>query len=228
MNLHWLQHVPFEGLGYIEEWANNKGAEISCTRLYAGDALPAVDDLDLLVIMGGPMGIFDYGEHPWLVAEKLFIKQAIDANKTVVGICLGAQLMADVLGAKVYPGPQKEIGWFPIQRSDGAPDLIPEALTVFHWHGDTFEIPKGAVRLATSEPGINQGFVYGDRAVGLQFHMETTPDSMETLIQNCGHELTDAPYIQSAHQMRDGIDSIETVNAAMKHLLDALSLNSSL
>uniref|UniRef100_UPI0035623CEA type 1 glutamine amidotransferase n=1 Tax=Pontiella sp. TaxID=2837462 RepID=UPI0035623CEA len=110
MNLHWLQHVPFEGLGTIEQWAADHGAEITCTRLYAGDALPDLNSFDRLVVMGGPMGIHDHGEHPWLVEEKRFIKQAIDANKTVVGICLGAQLMADALGAEVYPGPHKEIG----------------------------------------------------------------------------------------------------------------------
>jgi GMP synthase (glutamine-hydrolysing) len=106
--------------------------------------------------------------------------------------------MADVLGAKVYRGPQKEIGWFPIIRAPEAPALIPEELTVFHWHGDTFEIPEDALPLATSEPGINQGFVYQERAVALQFHMETTEYSLEALIQECGNEIVDAPYIQSA------------------------------
>jgi len=223
MRLHWLQHVPFEGLGYIEDWAEEQGFDITCTRLYDDEEeLPEIDDIDWLIVMGGPMGIFEYNDYPWLTYEKEFIELAIDEEKTVVGICLGAQLMADVLGAKVYPGPEKEIGWFPIQRSNEAPDLIPEELTVFHWHGDTFEIPDGAVALATSEPGINQGFVYENRAVGLQFHMETTPDSMDALIGNCGDELVDAPYIQSAEAMKEGLSNIETVNAAMKHLLNSL------
>ncbi len=223
MRLHWLQHVPFEGLGYIEDWAEEQGFDITCTRLYDDEEeLPEIDDIDWLIVMGGPMGIFEYNDYPWLTDEKEFIELAIDEEKTVVGICLGAQLMADVLGAKVYPGPEKEIGWFPIQRSNEAPDLIPEELTVFHWHGDTFEIPDGAVALATSEPGINQGFVYENRAVGLQFHMETTPDSMDALIGNCGDELVDAPYIQSAEAMKEGLSNIETVNAAMKHLLNSL------
>jgi GMP synthase (glutamine-hydrolysing) len=222
MKLHWLQHVPFEGLGYIETWAKKRGAEISCTRLYAGEKLPDPGSFDWLIVMGGPMGIFDYEDHPWLADEKEFIEQSIDNEKTVVGICLGAQLMADVLGAKVYPGPEKEIGWFPIQRSEGVPPLIPEELTVFHWHGDTFEIPEGAVQLATSKPGINQGFVYNGKAVGLQFHMETTPASMESIIEHCGHELIDAPYIQSAETMRAGLPTIGSVNLVMKTLLDSL------
>ncbi|MDF7825635.1 type 1 glutamine amidotransferase [Pontiellaceae bacterium B12227] len=222
MRLHWLQHVEFEGLGFIEDWAVEQGFAITCTRLYENDDFPELDDFDWLIVMGGPMGIFDYNDYPWLTEEKEFIELAIDEEKTVLGICLGAQLMADVLGAKVYPGPQKEIGWFPIHRSADAPALIPEELTVFHWHGDTFETPDNAVPLATSNPGINQGFVYNDRAVALQFHMETTPESMASLIENCGHELVDAPFVQSEEELKAGLPNIGTVNAAMKQLLDAL------
>ena len=221
MKLHWLQHVPFEGLGIIEKRVEANGFEISRTRLFAGEQLPGIGSFDWLVVMGGPMGIYDHKEHPWLVAEKQFIKTAIDAGKTVLGICLGAQLIADVLGAKVYPGPQKEIGWFPIQRTEGAPELIPEELTAFHWHGDTFDIPEGAIRLASSEACKNQGFVYNNRVVGLQFHLETTPESMEALIENCGDELTDTtPTIQTAKQMRSGLPNIGKINAAMQDLLD--------
>ncbi len=222
MRLHWLQHVPFEGLGIIEDWAEERGFDISCTRLYTDEVLPEIDTFDWLIVMGGPMGIFDYNDHPWLTEEKEFIELAIDEEKTVVGICLGAQLMADVLGAKVYPGPQKEIGWFPIRRAPAAPALLPEELIVFHWHGDTFEIPEDAVALATSEPGINQGFVFNDKAIALQFHMETTPESMDAIIEHGGLELVDAPGIQTAEEMRAGLPNIGRVNAAMKHLLDAL------
>jgi GMP synthase (glutamine-hydrolysing) len=222
MKLHYLQHVPFEGLGHIETWAKTHDFTLSCTRLFDGETLPALSDIDWLIVMGGPMGIYDHEEHPWLIAEKAFIKAAIDSGKTVLGICLGAQLMANVLGARVYPGPQKEIGWYPIRRSAGAPDLIPEELTVFHWHGDTFEIPAGAIPLATSEPGINQGFVYNGNTVALQFHMETTQASMEALIENCSHELTDAPSIQSAEQMRAAGSNIRNINDHMTALLNRL------
>ncbi len=263
MQLHWLQHVPFEGLGTIEEWAGTNGVETSRTRLFAGDPLPAIENFDWLIVMGGPMGIHDHGEYPWLVAEKEFIKAAIDAGKTVLGICLGAQLIADVLGAKVYAGPQKEIGWFPIRRVDGAsssvqeeqrvlsqpngagakpfwssrqrtsvyiqtPELLPEALTAFHWHSDTFEIPEGATRLASSAACANQGFIYNGRVVGLQFHLETTPASMEALIENCGGELVDAPGIQTADQMRGGLSNLEGIHAAMRLILDTLTTLSGL
>lgn len=222
MRLHWLQHVPFEGLGTIEDWAEQRDFDITCTRLYEDAALPDVDDFDWLIIMGGPMGVFDYNDHPWLTDEKEFIELAIDEEKTVLGICLGAQLMADVLGAKVYPGPVKEIGWFPIYRCADAPDLIPEELTVFHWHGDTFEIPDDAVALATSKPSINQGFVFKERVVGLQFHMETTQESLEALIENCGHELITAPYIQSADTIQAGLPNLGIVNQTLTVLLDSL------
>ncbi len=244
MKLHWLQHVPFEGLGIIEKWVEANGFGISCTRLHAGEQLLGIGNFDWLVVTGGPMGIYDHAEHPWLVAEKKFIRDAIDVGKTVLGICLGAQLIADVLGAKVYPGPQKEIGWFPIQRSEGTPGIIPKELIAFHWHGDTFDIPEGATQLASSEACENQGFVYNDRVVGLQFHLETTLESMEALIENCADELpnvNDASsfvahaepndkneagsivYIQTAKQMREGLPTIGKINEAMTKLLDQLN-----
>ncbi len=219
MKLHWLQHVPFEGLGIIEDWAKAQHMEISCTRLFAGELPPTLESFDWLVIMGGPMGIYEHDEHPWLVAEKKCIKATLAAGKTVLGICLGAQLIADALGAKVYPSSQKEIGWFPIQ---GIHPLLPKMLTAFHWHGDTFEIPQGATRLASSAAYKNQGFVYNDRVVALQFHLETTPASMEALIENCGNELINAPSIQTAREIRTA-PQFEEINAAMMGLLDQLS-----
>jgi GMP synthase (glutamine-hydrolysing) len=222
MKLHWLQHVPFEGLGIIEEWAVSREMPISGTRLYADEPLPEPGLFDWLVVMGGPMGIHDHGDYPWLTEEKALIRKAIDAGTTVVGICLGAQLIADVLGARVYPGPQKEIGWFPIHRTAGAPDWLAETLTAFHWHGDTFDLPEGATHLASSDACKNQGFIYHDRVVGLQFHLESTQQSVEELIENCSHELTEGPYIQSASQIRAAYTNLSGINDAMSRLLDAL------
>jgi GMP synthase (glutamine-hydrolysing) len=222
MRLHWLQHVPFEGLGFIREWAALRRVQITGTRLYAGEHLPSSLSADGLVIMGGPMGIHDHDEHPWLVEEKAFIREMIEAGLPVIGICLGAQLIADALGAEVYPGPHKEIGWFTLQRAPEAPDWIPAEFTAFHWHGDTFDLPADATLLASSDACRHQGFVYRDRVVGLQFHLESTHQSIEALITNCGDELVEAPYIQSDEQMRRGCSNIAATNTIMNNLLNKL------
>lgn len=223
MRLHYLQHVPFEGLGYIGEWATKRGLVVSSSRLFDGDQLPRIDAFEWLVVMGGPMGIYDHDEFPWLIAEKEFIRQAIDQGKRVLGICLGAQLIADVLGAKVYPGVHKEIGWHTLDRAPSAPEWFPERLLAFHWHGDTFDLPKDAVRMASSKSCPNQGFVYRERVVGLQFHLETTRESMEALIRHCAHELMDAPFIQDAETMRAGVEAIPRINEAMALILSHLA-----
>jgi GMP synthase (glutamine-hydrolysing) len=222
VNIHWLQHVPFEGLGCIEGWAAAQGAELGCTRLFARDPLPAPEDFDLLIVMGGPMGIHDEQEYPWLAAEKSLICSAVEQGRRLLGICLGAQLIADALGASVYPGAHREIGWLPIRRAAGAPEWMPEQLTAFHWHGDTFDLPQDAVRLASSAACLNQGFIFKDRVVALQFHLETTAESMESLIEHCAHELVDAPYVQTARAMREQADYFGRANAVMREILDRL------
>ena len=222
MKLHWLQHVPFEGLGYIEDWARLRGAELGCTRWFAGDTPPEPDTMDLLIVMGGPMGVHDHETYPWLADEKAFIRRTIASGRRVLGICLGAQLIADVLGAKVYTGPEKEIGWFPIRCTEKARNLIPDEITVFHWHGDTFTLPEGAVRIASSDACENQGFICDGRIAALQFHLETTADSMEAMIEHCGHELIDAPFIQRSEEIRRGAVHLSGIHAVLTHLLDRL------
>jgi len=117
MRIHYLQHVPFEDLSSIDPILREKGHELTATHLYKGQQIPLVKEIDWLIVMGGPMGIYDEAKHPWLNVEKLFIKQAIESNKIVLGICLGAQLIADALGAKVCQNRHREIGWFNISRS---------------------------------------------------------------------------------------------------------------
>jgi GMP synthase (glutamine-hydrolysing) len=231
MNIHFLQHVPFEGLASIRGWIERGGHTVGCTRLYAGDGLPRPDALDLLIVMGGPMGVHDVGDHPWLAAEKAFLRAAIDAGKRVLGICLGAQLIADVLGARVYPNRQKEIGWFPVTRADGAEDtpfgrLLPATFMAFHWHGDTFDLPPGAVHLGHSAACRNQAFAVGERILGLQFHLETTPESARELIEHGGDELVDGPTIQSADEMLVDPARFEVLNRLMFALLDGLARKS--
>jgi GMP synthase (glutamine-hydrolysing) len=186
MRIHWLQHVPFEDLGIIEQWAGAKAHNLSATRVYENGALPAKEEIDFLVIMGGPMSVWEEDKYPWLTRERRFIKDAIRENKTVLGICLGAQLIVDVLGARIYPSRHKEIGWFPIVPTDAARgskifSFLADPLTVFHWHGDTFDLPHGAIRMAESNGCQNQAYVFGSNVIGMQFHLEVTLDSVQTL-----------------------------------------------
>lgn len=226
MRVHVLQHVAFEGLGSIEDWLAARGAVISYTRFYEEPSLPDLADIDLVIALGGPMSVNDETDLPWLVAEKRFVSEAIAADKAVLGICLGAQLIASAQGARVYPGPQKEIGWFPIfaaEPQNGA-FRFPQEATVFHWHGETFDLPAGAVRLAGSAVNPNQAFQIGARVIGLQFHLETTPQSAAAMIQHCGDELIPASYVQSAADLQSTpATHYAGVNALMGEILSCLS-----
>ena len=184
-------------------------------------------DIDWLIVMGGPMGIYDEENYPWLCAEKRFIKEAIDSEKIVLGICLGAQLIADVLGAKVYRNEHREIGWYKINRRPETDNTIlskaiPEQIEVFHWHGDTFDIPDDATALAESEACKNQGFILHDRVVAFQFHLETTLESATALIQNCRNDLDGSQYVQSEEEMLSNTQRFSTINQVMFSVLNAL------
>jgi GMP synthase-like glutamine amidotransferase len=199
MRIHCLIHMPFEELGSIEPALRAAGHVLSYSRLYASPELPPPDAFDGLVAMGGPMSVNDEGQFPWLVAEKRLIGDATRAGKSVLGICLGAQLIASSLGARVYPNDEREIGWFPVEgiaADGGAPYRFPASLLAFHWHGETFDLPLGAVRLARSEACENQAFLAGERILALQFHLETTPASARALVDNCRDELTSGRYVQ--------------------------------
>jgi len=203
MNVHVLQHVPFEGIGSIETWLAARNAAVTRTEFYRSAQFPEVAALDLIIATGGPMSVNDEAELPWLVAEKRFLREAMDAGVAVLGICLGAQLIASALGSRVYPGPEREIGWFEIEavKGGGAAFEFPERLRVFHWHGETFDLPSGAVRLARTEVCENQAFQFGDRVIGLQFHLETTPESAQGMVKHCGHELTGGRFVRSAAEI---------------------------
>ncbi|HEU4428195.1 MAG TPA: type 1 glutamine amidotransferase [Myxococcota bacterium] len=206
MRVHVLQHAPFEGLGSIERWLARRRAQVATTRLYESSArFPEVASFDFLVALGGPMSVNDEASHPWLAPEKRFIADAVRSGKRVLGICLGAQLLANALGAAVRSGAHKEIGWFDIRAERQPPGALqlPEEESVFHWHGQMFDIPDGAVRLAESAGCKNQAFQLGAHVVGLQFHLEMTPRSVEAMIASCGSELADPGlYVQSADVLR--------------------------
>lgn len=219
MKIHWLQHVPFEGLGCIEPWLEGQKYKVTCTRLWAGDIFPDSGKMDGLIVMGGPMGVYDEAVYPWLAAEKAFIKKIIAQDKPVLGICLGAQLIAEVLGAKVSKNRQREIGFFSL-TGDGI--LFPAEFMAFHWHGDTFGIPDGAAHLASSTACKNQAFIYKDNVLGLQFHLETTEESLMSLYENARDEIAEAPFIQTLEKMRPFFPALGTANALMNDLLKRL------
>lgn len=227
MRIHHLQHVSFEGLGSMGPYLKQKGYNLTSTHLYLGQELPSIDDLDWLIVMGGPMGVYDGDQYPWLKKEKSFIRDAMEAGKVVLGICLGAQFIADVLHAKVVKNKYREIGWFPIHRAVQAEEtvlgaVLPETMEVFHWHGDTFDIPAEASLLASSEACRNQGFIIDDRIVGLQFHLETTLDSARALIDNCGNELNGSRFVQTEDQIISEESRFDRINAVMHSVLDLL------
>jgi len=230
MRLHYVQHAAFETPGEIGAWAQKKGHELSGSWVFDGDSVPEADSYDWLVVMGGPMGVEDESAHDWLAGEKRAIASAIERGKTVVGICLGAQLIAAVLGARVYPNSTREIGWFPVTRtkigdSHTLTKDLPGQFSAFHWHGDTFDLPAGADHLMRSEACENQMFACdGGRVVGIQFHLEMTDEGIAALVENCRDDVVSGSHIQSSDQMLGVKSRLHDAQAILHSLLDSLTL----
>ncbi len=227
MNLHWIQHVPFEDLGSIENWVLKRGHSLSTTRMYLDEPLPAMEQFHWLIVMGGPMNIHEHDRYPWLAGEKEFLKRTIEEEKPVLGICLGAQLIADALSSKVFAGQHKEIGWMPVRKTASAAASVlfndfPPTMDVFHWHGDTFDLPAECVHVLESVACRNQAFAFKDRVVGLQFHLEMTRQGVERILDNCRDELVEAPFIHDAGKILSNLEKIDAANRAMDRLLDGL------
>ena len=222
---HVLQHVPFEGLGSMAGWLDARGAHVGWTRFFAGDPLPSADAFDLLIALGGPMSMNDEAGLAWLRPEKELVRDAFARGLPVLGVCLGAQLIASALGARVYGGRFKEIGWFPVDAvpaDDPALDLR-QPTTVFHWHGETFDLPDGAVRLARSAACENQAFQLGRKVVGLQFHLETTPAALDAIVEGCRNELVPGSYVQTELELRAAPAArYDAINRLMTGVLDHL------
>jgi GMP synthase-like glutamine amidotransferase len=228
MRTHYLQHVPFEGLGSIEPWLRKAGHDIGSTRLYENDTLPSPENLDLLIVMGGPMSVNDEVDHPWLADEKRFIREVIASDTPVLGICLGAQLIASALGARVYANPLKEIGWHPIEGVSSSSNengfCFPASLAVFHWHGETFDLPPGAIHLARSEGCEHQAFMLKQKVMGLQFHLETTAESAQQIVTHCRDELTPSRFVQSEMEiLSTSPESYAAIHRVMGEILTWLT-----
>ncbi|MDR2785330.1 MAG: type 1 glutamine amidotransferase [Treponema sp.] len=217
VRIHYIQHEKFETPGSILDWAERQGHPVTRTLIYLQDAgkvqgngeaaLPAMKDFDWLVIMGGSMNVYEEDKYHWLTVEKRFIAEAVRAGKTVLGLCLGAQLLAAVLGGRVTRNQYREIGWHPVRLTGAAREnpclsFLPEEPVVFQWHGDTFsELPPGALLLAESEACAHQAFVYGERVFAFQFHMENTGSILRGLVENCAGELTPETYVQNPAEL---------------------------
>ena len=243
IRIHALFHTNYEDLSFIKQWATNYNHMLTITRSYNNDLLPEHDSFDWLIVMGGPMSVHDEEEYPWLIAEKHLIRQAIDTGKTVIGICLGAQLIAHCLGANVQPANVKEIGWLPIRLTPAGQmhpllqDLPKQAFTVFHWHGDGFDCPQGATAIATSQAWVNQGFIYqtplhkalGTWIVGWQCHFEVTKESLVKMVTNGADYIKDGlsnypETVQSADEIIARSDQyIEENNARLAAMLNRLA-----
>ena len=175
-----LQHIACEPPAAFEDELRSRGLELVRVELDEGEAVPDVDGFAGIVVMGGPMGAYEDGEHPWLAGEKRYLREAVGRDVPVWGVCLGAQLLAASLGARVYPGDRPEVGLLPVELTEAAAsDPVfgdaPRSIPTLQWHGDTFDLPEGATLLASSSAYPNQAFRFG-RSYGLQFHVEVTPE----------------------------------------------------
>jgi GMP synthase-like glutamine amidotransferase len=227
MRAHFIQHVPFEGLGAIEPWLRSRGAEISSTRVFENADFPATSEIDWLIVMGGPMSVNDEQQLSWLVPEKKLIYQALAQSKTVLGVCLGAQLIANAAGCRVFPG-EPEIGWHSLSPAAGSErsrfgSIFGESQLAFHWHGETFDLPSDAVHLARSAACEHQAFSLGDRVIGLQCHLEATPESVLALVENCGDELEPKPWIQTRPEILGKAEQFVAIQAMLGRLLERLA-----
>lgn len=226
MNVRIFQHIHCEGPGAIGDWARQRGGDISTSHLYRGDFLPDAASVDLLVIMGGPMNIYQDRDYPWLRAERAFTRSHVAAGKPAIGVCLGSQFLADALGGRVIQNPHVEIGCFPVEFTAAARQrfpFLPASLPVAHWHGDTFELPAGALHLATSSACENQGFVFGSQVLALQFHPEVTRGDLAAWMSAFDGRLEPDAYVQSEEAILAMADEVfATGHAVLRRLLDAI------
>ena len=228
MRIACLMHVPFEGPGAIAEWAAERGHQLVRVQASRG-AFPALSEFDVLVVLGGPMSTGDVLRHPWLAAEKEFIGRCLDGGVMTLGICLGAQLLAEAIGGSVHAGTEPEIGWYPVTLGPAAVDVPyfsgwPRDFVAGHWHGDTFDLPEGVESCASSELTVNQAFVARDgRVVGLQFHLEWTPDALRALTLADPEDLAvPGHWVTGAEALLADPEPFATDRALLFRLLDRM------
>ncbi len=212
MRIHCLLQTEEPACGFFPEWAVGHGHVWECTVVPRADELPKASELDCLVVLGGPMSVWQDQRYPWLSKQKRYLEKLIAAGKPVLGICLGAQLVADVLGARAYRGRHNEVGWFTVESTPESRDTwlgntVPSRFETFLWHTDTYDLPEGAVRIARSRGFENQGFIW-NQVLALQFHLEVTPAWVRMLVNRDAEQLVEAPFSQSAETVLGRPESV--------------------
>jgi GMP synthase (glutamine-hydrolysing) len=225
VNILIVIHAAFEEPGHIETWANKHNYHIQKVSPYKGEKLPDIASYDFLIVMGGPQSPLEIDKSPYLADEIGLIKQAINHKKRILGICLGAQLISESLGAKTERSPHREIGAYPIELFDAAKydpifQTLPSKFDVMHWHNDMPGIPQGGVLLAKSDGCPRQAFRYGDRVYGFQCHLELTPELVKGMIEHCPHDLKPGAFIMTKEQLM-AVDYSQ-INSKLEAILDYL------
>lgn len=228
MRVVTIQHDPLVKGSHVKAWARDRRFNHLNVRLDRDEPFPSISEFDCLVLLGGRMAIHDHDQYPWLEKEKDFIDRCLHGGKAVVGLCLGGQLIASVLGASITRNPYPEIGWHTVALRPEArwsPHLRdwPERFSAFNWHGDTFSLPDGAVHIAQSEACPHHGFVYGDRVIGMQWHPEFSASDIERLLDNCVEGLPGGPYVQPAIEIRNRLNEADRGRELLFSLFDSFS-----
>jgi GMP synthase-like glutamine amidotransferase len=221
LRIHFLLHAKHEDPGYIWEFIRKYDHSSSSTRLFLGESLPDLNTFDVLIAMGGPMGVYDTEQFPWLEGEKKFIIESIGNNKKIIGICLGSQLLANALGSKVFKNRHTEIGFFRVLKKtrNALFEHFPEQAIVFHWHGDTYDLPEGAELVMSSEACTNQAFLYKKNILALQFHIEVTVKLINEFLKSGSNDLQIGNFVQTEEEIRKNYIYIPACNSLLEELL---------
>lgn len=236
MKILVFQHVAFEYPGAIEDWAIEHNHELILCKSFAGDSVQKIDTYDVFIFLGGPMSVHDKNIYQWIEFEKSVITNAFNQNKKIIGICLGAQLIAETFGAEVIKQKSPEIGWHDVDFTWNIGDsretpgivtklteIFPNKMQAFHWHGETYNLPANSIKISESKACENQAFLIGSNVAAFQFHMEIKQEGVKALLENCSEDIDNSDYVQSNDEILNGVENISTMNNVFKRFLTEFS-----